>query len=58
MSKNLFARILVAVFALTLVSSMAFAQASKKAAPAASARLLQPEGRLRAAEMIEHHRNR
>ena len=37
MSKNLFARILVAVFALTLVSSMAFAQASKKAAPAASA---------------------
>ena len=37
MSKNLLAKLLVALFALTLVSGTAFAQASKKAAPAASA---------------------
>ncbi len=37
MSKTLLVKILVAVFALSLVSGMAFAQASKKAAPAASA---------------------
>ena len=36
MSKNLVSRILIALFALTLISGMAFGQATKKSAPAGS----------------------